>query len=64
MEEKKKNVSFEMPKKDWEEIENTIQKLHKENKDDVPNYLDNLKKEKNVEIKEATYNNEYLKYML
>ncbi len=65
MEEKRKNVSFEMQEnesKDWNNIKNTIQKLHKENKNDVPVYLDNLKKEKN--IKEATYDNEFLKYML
>ena len=65
MEEKRKNVSFEMQEnesKDWNNIKNTIQKLHKENKNDVPFYLDNLKKEKN--IKEATYDNEFLKYML
>ncbi len=65
MEEKRKNVSFEIQEnesKDWNNIKNTIQKLHKENKNDVPVYLDNLKKEKN--IKEATYDNEFLKYML
>ena len=67
MEKKRKNVSFEMQEKkskEWDNIKNTIQKLHKENKNDVPVYLDNLKKEKQVEVKEATYNNDFLKYML
>lgn len=67
MEEKRENVSFEMKKnesKDWNNIKNTIQKLHNENKNDVPVYLDNLKKEKHIEVKEATYENEFLKYML
>lgn len=43
-------------------IKKTIKKLHKENKNDVPKYLDGLKKDEKV--KEATYDNDFLKYML
>ena len=67
MEEKRKNISFEVQEKEskeWDDIKNTVQKLHNENKNDVPVYLDNLKNEKLVDVKEATYDNEFLKYML
>ncbi len=43
-------------------IKKTIKKLHKKNKNDVPKYLDSLKKEEKV--KEASCDNEFLKYML
>ena len=46
------------------EIKNTIEKIHKENKENVPTYLDKLKEEEKMEIKEAEYDNDYLKYML
>lgn len=45
-------------------VEKTIKKIHKDNKEKVPEYLDKLKEEKQTVIKEASYNNEYLKYML
>lgn len=41
-----------------------IIKLHKKNKDDVPQYLDTLKKKNNLGQKEADYDNEFLKYMI
>lgn len=47
-----------------DDIKNTIKSIHKENKNDVPTYLDKLKEEEKMEIKEASYDNEYLKYML
>ena len=50
--------------KECDDVKKTIQKLHKENKNDVPIYLDNLKNEKQVKIKEAAYDNDFLKYML
>lgn len=56
MEEKKLN--------ELNQIKNTIKKIHKENKNDVPTYLDKLKEEEKMEIKEAEYDNDYLKYML
>ena len=49
---------------DIELIKNKIKKIHKSNKDNVPKYLDILKKEKNIQVKEATFDNEFLKYML
>lgn len=63
----KKNTSFNMPNNsqtDIELIKNKIKKIHKSNKDNVPKYLDILKKEKNIQVKEATFDNEFLKYML
>lgn len=65
MKEKSKNISYEMQEngsKYWKNVKNTVKKLHKESKSDVPVYLDSLKKGK--EIKEATRDNEFLKYML
>ena len=64
---KKEKISLNMQDKnlnDMDVIKDTVKKLHKQNKDDVPKYLDNLKKEKNIKEKEATINNEFLKYML
>lgn len=64
--EKKKIVSFTLPENDNGEniniIKRTIKKLHKENKNDVPVFLDGLKDKKNV--KEADYDNDFLKYMI
>ena len=63
----KKNTSFKMPNNsqtDIELIKNKIKKIHKSNKDNVPKYLDILKKEKNIQVKETTFDNEFLKYML
>lgn len=63
----KNNTSFNMPNNsqtDIELIKNKIKKIHKSNKDNVPKYLDILKKEKNIQVKEATFDNEFLKYML
>ena len=64
---KKEKISLNMQDKnlnDMDVIKDTVKKLHKQNKDDVPKYLDNLKKEKNIKEKEATIDNEFLKYML
>ena len=64
---KTKNTSFKMPNNsqtDIKLIKNKIKKIHKSNKDNVPKYLDILKKEKNIQVKEATFDNEFLKYML
>lgn len=63
----KKNTSSKMSNNrqtDIELIKNKIKKIHKSNKDNVPKYLDILKKEKNIQVKEATFDNEFLKYML
>lgn len=46
------------------DIKETIRELHNSNKNDVPKYLDKLKKENNIQIREATYDNDFLKYML
>ena len=50
--------------KNLKDNKDTIRELHKNNRDDVPKYLDNLKIEKKIQIKEATYDNDFLKYML
>ena len=63
----KKNTSSKMSNNsqtDIELIKNKIKKIHKSNKDNVPKYLDILKKEKNIQVKETTFDNEFLKYML
>ena len=63
----KKNTSSKMSNNrqtDIELIKNKIKKIHKSNKDNVHKYLDILKKEKNIQVKEATFDNEFLKYML
>lgn len=49
---------------DQDIVKKTVIELHNKNKDDVPKYLDELKKEKNNIEKEATCDNEFLKYML
>lgn len=64
---KKEKVSLNVQDNDLNNIEiikDTVKRLHKKNKDDVPKYLDNIKKEKNIKEKEATFDNEFLKYML
>lgn len=64
---KKEKVSLNVQDNDLNNIEiikDTVKRLHKKNKNDVPKYLDNIKKENNVKEKEATFDNEFLKYML
>lgn len=64
---KKEKVSLNVQDNDLNNIEtikDTVKRLHKKNKDDVPKYLDNIKKEKNIEEKEVAFDNEFLKYML
>ena len=46
------------------DIKRTIRKLHENNKNDVPQYLDTIKTKKKMQIREATYDNDFLKYML
>lgn len=45
-------------------VKDTIVKLHEKNKDDVPQYLDELKEEKNLKEQDATFDNDFLKYMI
>ena len=64
---KKEKVSLNVQDNDLNNIEiikDTVKRLHKKNKDDVPKYLDNIKKEKNIKEKEVAFDNEFLKYML
>ena len=61
--EEKNNENMAISNK-LDDIKNTIKSIHKENKNDVPTYLDKLKEEEKMEIKEASNDNEYLKYML
>lgn len=60
------NISFEIHENDSIDnidiIKETVKQLHSKKRDDVPVYLDELKKKKS--IKDATYDNDFLKYML
>lgn len=58
--EKKNKIISE---KQLKEIKKTIEKMHKSDKDNVPKFLDSLKQRFNVKCKEATSDNEFLKYM-
>lgn len=49
--------------KEMKAIKEKIVKIHKSNKNEVPEFLDNLKKQFNLKYKEATSDNEFLKYM-
>lgn len=62
--EKTKNLNMQNKDYNMDVINNTVKKLHKNNKNDVPVYLNNLKENKNSECKKATYDNEFIKYML
>ena len=46
------------------DIKKTIRKLHENDKNDVPQYLDAIKEKKKMQIREAAYDNDFLKYML
>lgn len=64
---KEEKVSLNVQDNDLNNIEiikDTVKRLHKKNKDDVPKYLDSIKKENNIEEKEVSFDNEFLKYML
>lgn len=47
-----------------ENVNNTIKKMHKKNKNSVPEYLDKIKEERNLKVKEEIFDNDFLKYML
>ena len=63
-EEVKEKIKYMIGIKDLDTIKNEIKEIHKENKEEVPTYLDNLKEEQKMEIREAECDNDYLKYML
>ena len=49
---------------DIDAIKSAVIKLHKNKKDEVPKYLDDLKKEKGNKEKETTIENDFLKYLI
>ena len=62
-----KNKDFKMQEEKSNtlmDIKRTIRKLHENNRNDVPQYLDTIKTKKKMQIREATYDNDFLKYML
>ena len=50
--------------KDLGNVIDNVKKIHREDKNNVPLYLDDVKKQNKTKIKEAEYENEFLKYML
>ena len=48
---------------DIDAIKSAVIKLHKNKKDEVPKYLDDLKKEKENKEKETTIDNDFLIYL-
>lgn len=50
--------------KDLGNVIDNVKKIHREDKNNVPLYLDDVKKQNKTKIKEAEYDNEFLKYML
>ena len=65
MNEKSKNSKMQENKSDTlMDIKKTIRKLHENDKNDVPQYLDAIKEKKKMQIREAAYDNDFLKYML
>ncbi len=59
-----KNLKVPTSEANMDNVKETVKQLHKINKNDVPEYLDNLKASQQITIREATYDNEFLKCML
>lgn len=60
---KKDNKRSVISKNELLEIKKQIKKIHESNSSEVPKFLDSLKKRFNVKTREATSDNEFLKYM-
>lgn len=58
-----KNNKIKISNKELSKIKRKIKELSKNNKDDIPILLDEIKKKYNISPKQASVNNEFLNYM-